>query len=631
MLSDFFGGMAATKSLSRFRTKLILLILLAAVPAFGLVIFGYLEQRRIERAGVRDAAIATSRLAAITQKNFVENTRQLLRTLTQFPFLLLATNKTFCEEHFSNLRKLSPDYVNFGLIETNGDLFCSSEPTNLAINLSDRLYFQRALQTGKFAVGDLQIGRVVRAPTLSFGQPVFDERGNLKRVLYASLKISRLSEVLRDIDLPPESTITVFDRVGGIVARYPDPATWVGQHLSDVPMAKMTLTGTNEVFEADGLDGVPRLYAVTTISEGQTPRLLVSVGIPVSILYAHANETLLRNAIILTVVAIIMLLIVRYFARRFLLQPMNALDKAAHRLAEGELGARVGGFQGPEELVELGHAFDHMADRLQKRQTEIEEAKSEITQLNQDLERRVKDRTAQVEAAKKELESFSYSVSHDLRAPLRHVIGFADLIAKEDAEKLSDRSKRYLKTIGESGQKMGNLVDALLSYLRMGRAELNLENVDLKSLTHGIVESLQPNLGDRDVQWQIGDLPQVHADGVMLRTVLMNLIDNALKFSHNCHPIQIEIASTPVTSTEFVIFVRDKGVGFDMQYVDKLFGVFHRLHHSDEFEGIGVGLANVRRIIQRHGGRTWAEGKVNGGATFYFSLPKITKGSNAPS
>jgi PAS domain S-box-containing protein len=252
--------------------------------------------------------------------------------------------------------------------------------------------------------------------------------------------------------------------------------------------------------------------------------------------------------------------------------------------------------------------------------TERKLAQEKIEKLNADLQLRA----SQLEAANKELEAFSYSVSHDLRAPLRHINGFVKMLAKQSEDKLDERGRRYLDVIADSAQKMGALIDDLLVFSRMSRAELHCSKVSTDSLVHEAVNGLQTEINGRHINWDIGVLPEVDADPAMLQQVWVNLISNAVKYSRPRDPAEIQVGYSQSAKGEYVFFVHDNGVGFDMQYAHKLFGVFQRLHRSDEFEGTGIGLANVSRIVHRHGGRVWAEGQPNAGATFYFSLPKKT-------
>jgi signal transduction histidine kinase len=243
-----------------------------------------------------------------------------------------------------------------------------------------------------------------------------------------------------------------------------------------------------------------------------------------------------------------------------------------------------------------------------------------IHELNQDLEQRVVDRTARLEAVNKELEAFSYSVSHDLRAPLRHIDGFAGLLAKQAGNSLDEKSRRYVTVISESARKMGRLIDDLLTFSRMNRGELTPIDIDLNPLVSEVIRES----GERrpEISWEVAELPRVQADATMLRQVWVNLIENAVKYTSRVERPRIEIgAKVDAEHGEAIFHVRDNGAGFDMKYADKLFGVFQRLHTEAEFEGTGIGLANVRRIVSRHGGRTWATGEVGVGASFYFSLP----------
>ena len=282
-------------------------------------------------------------------------------------------------------------------------------------------------------------------------------------------------------------------------------------------------------------------------------------------------------------------------ATRLVERRVDRLRAGADRVAAGELDHRIA-IAGDDELADLGRAFDAMAVRLQASY-------------------------ASIERSNRELESFSYSVSHDLRAPLRHITGFVGLLREHAPKELDPKSQHYLDVIDQAATRMGVLIDDLLAFSRMGRVEPKRVRVPLGPLVDGVVAELAPEIAGRQVAWEIGPLPEVIGDPAMLHQVWKNLLENALKFSRTMAPARISVGSAPCGPGEVQVYVRDNGVGFDMKYAAKLFQVFQRLHSAEEFEGTGIGLAIVQRIVQRHGGRAWAEGAPGHGATFWVALP----------
>jgi signal transduction histidine kinase len=272
---------------------------------------------------------------------------------------------------------------------------------------------------------------------------------------------------------------------------------------------------------------------------------------------------------------------------------------------------------------ELGHTMEDLHAQIRARQ----KAEDELRSLNQELEKRVEQRTAELQETNHELEAFSYSVSHDLRAPLRHMDGYTRILQQEYGPQLPEGAQHYLDRVRGAATHMSALVEDLLQLSRIGRQEPQRRMVSANELLEEARAEVLPEAGDRAIHWEVAALPQLEADPMLLRQVFSNLLSNAIKFTRPAPRAVIEIGSREEEG-EIIIFIRDNGAGFDPRFAEKLFGVFQRLHRQDEFEGTGIGLATVQRIVHKHGGRVWAESQVGQGATFYFSLPK--KLSNRP-
>jgi len=335
-----------------------------------------------------------------------------------------------------------------------------------------------------------------------------------------------------------------------------------------------------------------------------TPWMVVA-EVPSRTVTAPARAYLISMAPLAALIVILGALVAWWGSRR-LTKPLVQITRAAEAITTGDLEQRVN-VQRDDELGRLARSFNTMAEQ--------------VSRSHHHLEAQVAQRTKALEGTNAELESFSYSVSHDLRAPLRAIHGFARILLEDHTAKLDPEAQRLLGVIDQNTRRMGQLIDDLLAFSRLGRKGIASARVDMTELAHLVADELRPGEGDRNgLELRIDALVPAHGDRALLRQVLSNLLQNALKFTRGRPNARIEVGSRP-DGNETVYYVKDNGAGFDARYVDKLFGVFQRLHSAEEFDGTGVGLAIVKRIVQRHGGRVWAEGELNEGATFYFSLP----------
>jgi signal transduction histidine kinase len=391
--------------------------------------------------------------------------------------------------------------------------------------------------------------------------------------------------------------------------RQPFAGYWRGQRVAESPLSK-------EFAHAAGIDRFERwelVLARPILLQGKRQGTVL-IRCDLEEIRGRLRQYAAIGAAVLAV-SLATVLVLSWFLRRAIADPIVRLADTARIVSrQKNYSVRAPRTDRHDELGILIEAFNEMLDQIGQRDAALEEARER-------LEWRVEQRTAELATVNKELEAFSYSVSHDLRAPLRHIDGYVGLLEKHARTVLDERNRRYLSTISESAQRMSKLIDDLLAFSRTGRSEMRLARVRLDDLVEEVLKGLEEETDGRDIAWERESLPSVYGDASMLRQVLVNLISNALKYTRTRAQTQITVGSTKGRQGETVVFVRDNGVGFDMEYADKLFGVFQRLHHEDEFEGTGIGLASVRRIVQRHGGRTWAQGSVDGGATFYFSLP----------
>lgn len=604
------------------RAYLILFLLIAAVPSLVITIItaGQERQSRIDDAEAEVSSL--TQLAAASQEQLIARVHQLLTTLATIPQVV--NGEDGCDAFLSRMLLAQPIYTNFASVNSDGDVICSALESAAGANVSERLYFMRAVESGQFATGDYQIGRASGKQSLVFALPAFAPDGSTQAVLLAGLDLVVINEMLPTTRLPDGATLTMVDGNGTIVAHQPDPEQWIGQLEPNIPLGDSAFAGGEPgIIEATGNDGVERLYAFQALQGLPGGSLYIGIGIPKTVLYGTANAVLYSQIASLLTVVVLASVLASFGGQRWILKPVERLINAVRRVGEGDLSIRSDLQTGPRELRYLSSAFDDMTGTLHQRQQERAQALAELEKARDELEVRVRQRTADLEAANKELEAFSYSISHDLRAPLRAMSGFSRILIDEYSEALEPAAQRYLNLIKDNAAQMGMLIDDLLAFSRLSRQPLNRVPVDLNVVVQQVIASMQDDLKGRGIEFKVDYLPPSLADPTLLKQVYVNLLSNAVKFTRHCPSAVIHVGMTvngDANGDQPVYFVRDNGTGFDMKYASKLFGVFQRLHKAEEFEGTGVGLAIVQRIIRRHGGQVWPEAAPNEGATFYFTL-----------
>lgn len=461
--------------------------------------------------------------------------------------------------------------------------------TGVALILYDGISFRQSLARGLTTRAQILASNLTAA--LAFDNP--DD----SRQLLSGLKSD-----------PSTELAAVYDRRGQLFSSYSGRSS-----LAPAPAALANSGSTGARFEGSAV-----VITVPVIQDGRPLGTLV--------LKSDLEALIKRQRVFMLVVLLAILgsIGVAYalsiWLQRGIATPVGALADAAMKVSQDRDYSVRAAVVSDDELGLLTAAFNGMLGEIQQRDTALRASEARLRQLNTDLERRVNVRTGELQASNRELEAFSYSVSHDLRAPLRHIDGFADLLRRHAVSALDEKGRRYLDTISASAKSMGVLIDDLLSFSRMGRAEMQHGTVDLAAIVAEVRKNLGPETEGREIVWEVGALPAVQGDSAMLRAAITNLLSNAVKYTRGRAPARIRVDARE-DDGEMVMSVADNGAGFDMAYQHKLFGVFQRLHSAEDFEGTGIGLANVRRIVERHGGRAWAEGKPGEGATFHLALP----------
>jgi PAS domain S-box-containing protein len=722
---------------SSLRFRLLLLVLLSALPALALTLYTGLEQRQMARESAQEDAFRLIRLAASSHSELVEGANQFAFALAQLP-QLRSTDLSDCGQVLDEIISHYRRYRWIRLASGSGEILCSSTIDEPLPSPYGMIHFQQALETGTFSVGDFAFLPESGRGVLPFAHPLKDQFGE-DRVLLSNLELRWFDELISEIELPEMSSLLIVAFDGTIIARIPDPEIWVGRVLPEAPIIETILTGRGEgTVEAAGVDGIMRLWAFTPL-RGLTDRAYVSIGIPTQLAYAEANQQLNRNLLTLALITVIALSVAWYAGSVFILNKINAVLRAARRMTAGDLSARTGIEPGKGELHQLAAGFDEMAQTVQLREMQVRQAETRFrtlveqipaitytTRLDEDgsfiyispqvesilgfspqewlsdpqklskqlhrddcdtvmaqmkegrdrragirLEYRLLTRNrrtvwirdestivsdelgnplfiqgvmfdisdrkkseaeleryaTQLERSNRELQDFAYITSHDLQEPLRKIQAFGERLKVKHGNHLGEDGIDYIERMRNSSARMQALINDLLVYSRLTTKALPFAPTDLSKIAKEVASSLEILISECQGRVEIGDLPVIDADPVQIRQLLQNLIQNALKFHRPDTPPVVKIyaqneGGEKRWAKQVDIVVEDNGIGFDEKYLDRMFQPFQRLHPRDEYEGSGIGLSIVRKIVERHGGNITAKSRPGQGSKFIFTLPE---------
>jgi len=620
------------------------------LPAFGLLVFISIEERDSER---HDASVNAIRYADGTG-------REVERSVGSIQDLLLSLSlrdavrrldSDGCNQLLASLQDDYPAYKDgyFLVADLRGDTVCSDsplEPGDPIASLSERDFFKRAVAGGKFTVGSYEAGQGDGIGSVTYAQPVFAGR-EMVAVLLAGIPAEVLSSRVSDASLPDGAVYLLLDRNGTVIATNVDAKTGVGQSVAGSELATV-IGGRAGTAEVAGLDGEERLYGFTPVGTLDATGLTLVVGIPTSVAYGAIDRALTRNLALMGIVAVAAMFAV-WLGSVFLSRQTRRLISDVQRYASGETVWHAPERGGVREITELHNAFHSMASVIDLRDRQREEAADELEESNVQLERRVAGRTqelnernvrleyeieqrkaaeaelerfaVQVSRTNTDLEEFTYAVSHDLKAPLRGISGFASMVLEDNSESLNDSARESLTVVKQSAEQMRGLIDDLLSLSRIARAENGHSDISMLEEVREVEAEMAYLLKEKGIVLKVAeDLPVIHSGPVRVKQILRNLISNAVKYDDNAKPV-IEVGWQQDNAASYTFFVRDNGKGIDARFHDRIFGIFQRLDPRLETEGTGIGLTICKKAVESLDGRIWVESEPGEGSTFYFSLP----------
>ncbi len=603
----------------RLKRKVLLGFAFALLPMLGLLVWGFRSDVRwLEDSLLEDQLVTADAVAVAVDRQL--DTAVGIGWAVSFDTRVRSFDPVRVDTYLKELVTVYPQVTSLGLFDASGTnrAYGSStvRTTPPSFSVADRSYFRQAMATNLPVVSNVVELRAAGGHGIVVGVPVRDETGRPIGIVTVAMDAGDLERQYEEVRVRPGQAILLADRDGRLAAHTALPRLTLGaadamRHLPALVSALAGVPTTVRSFVSP-LEGDERLGAFVRTAKYNW---VVGITIPRRVALAPAYARL-RGELVGFAAILALTIVLSGGLARVLVKPVLALDDAARALGEGDLFRRVR-IETGDEVERLGASFNEMAARLQERNQALVDAEAALRALNAQLEKRVEDRTAELEAANRELESFVYSVSHDLRGPLRAIDGFIGVVLEDFADRVPPEAVDHLRRAQAAARRMSGLIDGFLALSHAGRAPLTHTRVDMGALARESVQELAAAV-PRPVEWRVGDLPPCEGDPILLRQVMQNLIGNALKYSRDRDPPRVDVGFEPGPPPSY--YVRDNGVGFDMGRAKNLFQPFERLHDPRQFEGTGIGLAIVQRVIARHGGRIWAESAPGKGATFRFTL-----------
>jgi len=564
-----------SKLFSSLRFRLMLLVLLATLPALLLIVYIGDEQRQQDQANVLEMTLALAAYAADKNELLIEDTRVTLIALSH-AMNFEGDDLGGCGHLFNHLKEVHfPFYSAFYVADLDGHILCTMPDGDVPIDLLGCHHYQSLIVAEDFVVSEYHICRNSGKGVISMGYPVWSDDDEKLGVINVGIDLIWLNDFAIESDLPPDSTLTVFDRDGVILAHYPNPEFWVGETLPEGDVRERVLEEKEGTVRSVDVDGIERLYAFLPLS-GSEESVFLMLGTPTSSAFAGVNQTTIRNLTWIGIVILAALIAAWFLGGAFVGRQIDQLVDTTQRLAGGDLSARTEGGYEHGEFGVLNQAVDEMAESLSNREQERKQAEDAI-----------RDYAANLERSNRDLMDFANIASHDLQEPLRKISTFSDMLSGRYSENLDVQGSDYLNRIRASAKHVQALIIDLLTYSRISTKSQPLDQVDLFPIFQQVLIDFELKIEESEAEINIDDLPSVYADPTQMHQLLFNLIGNSLKFKEHDKPVVINISGALISSSANVnkgsnwheIKVADNGIGFDEKYLDRIFQPFQRLHN----------------------------------------------------